>query len=258
MRDLDPDTTKKRHPAFDRASPWIFGLLLVLIWQIAVPLANVSELTLPTPWRIVSRIWIDYRILARDASVTFLEVLLGFAVAIVIAIPLALAIFYSSLMERTFYPLLIALQTVPKVALAPLLVLWLGFGFAPKIVIGSLTAFFPIVIGTVVGLEMLEDEMVRLMKSMGASEWQTFIKLRLPAALPNIFGGLKIGIGLAVIGSIIGEYVASENGLGYRQLTANAQFDSTMNFAALVVISVMGVVMFYGIHAVERAVTRLS
>src|SRR5665213_898806 len=257
MRDLDPDLARKRHPAFGRASPWVFGLLLVLIWQVAVPLAHVSELTLPTPWQIVSRIRIDYRILARDASVTFLEVLLGFAVAIAVAVPLALAIFYSSIMERTFYPVLIALQTVPKVALAPLLVLWLGFGFAPKIVIGSLTAFFPIVIGIVVGLEMLEDEMVRLMKSMGASEWQTFFKLRLPAALPNIFGGFKIGIGLAVIGSIIGEYVASESGAGYRQLTANAQFDSTMSFAALVVISVMGVVMFYAIHALERTVTRL-
>jgi len=256
MRELDPELAGPRRPIFSRAAPWLFGAALVLVWEIAVPLVGIPELTLPTPGRIVGRIFQDYRILSSDSLITFIEVVAGFLVAIAVALPLALAIFYSRTIEKTFYPVLIALQTVPKVALAPLLVLWFGFGFAPKIVISSLTAFFPIVIATVVGLEMLEDDMVRLMRSMGASEWQTFLKMRLPAALPSIFGGLKVGIGLSVIGSIIGEYVASESGLGYRQLTANAQFDSSMNFAALVVISLMGVVLFYAIHLVELMVVR--
>ena len=246
-----------RGRVLDNLGAILLAAALIAAWQIIVPLAQIPELVLPTPWQIGKRIVIDYRILASDAAVTLFEVVAGFTTATLVAIPLALAIFYSRFVERTLYPLLIAFQTVPKVALAPLLVLWFGFGFTPKILIGFLTAFFPIVIATVVGLEALEEELVRLFKSMGASESQTFWKLRLPTALPNIFGGLKIGISLAVIGSIIGEYVSSEHGLGYRQLTANSQFDSSMNFAALVVISALGVITFYAVHFLERAVVRL-
>lgn len=241
----------------DNSGALLFALVLLVLWQVLVPLAGISELVLPTPYNIARRIVIDHRLLLHDAGYTLFEVVCGFGLAVLVGVPLALMIFYSRVIERILYPLLIAFQTVPKVALAPLLVLWFGFGFAPKILISFLTAFFPIVIATVVGLEQLEQDMVRLLKSMGASEWQTFWKLRLPTALPSLFGGLKIGIGLAVIGSIIGEYVASERGLGYRQLTANAQFDSAMNFAALVVISLLGVVTFYIIHFIERAFVRV-
>jgi len=247
----------KRNMALGNGGAILFALALLALWQVIVPLVGISELVLPTPYQIGRRLVVDHRILLHDSYYTLFEVLCGFGMAVGIGVPLALLIFYSKAIERVLYPLLIAFQTVPKVALAPLLVLWFGFGFMPKILISFLTAFFPIVIATVVGLEQLEEEMVRLLKSMGASERQTFWKLRLPTALPSVFGGLKVGIGLAVIGSIIGEYVASEQGLGYRQLTANAQFDSTMNFAALVMISILGVLTFYAIHFVERAFVRV-
>lgn len=255
--------TRKKGAAFKArrlfaasAAP-IFALLLLALWQTVAVVAHIPDLILPTPLEIARRIVSDYRLLLSDSAVTLSEIVTGFGAAAAIGIPLALMIFYSELVARILYPLLIAFQTVPKVALAPLLVLWFGFGFMPKILIAFLTAFFPIVISTVVGLEALETEMVKLLKSMGASEWQIFWKLRLPTALPNLFGGLKIGIGLAVIGSIIGEYVAAESGLGYRQITANAQFDSSLNFAALVAISLLGVLTFYIVHFAERLFTRV-
>jgi len=183
-----------------------------------VPLAGLSDFILPTPWEIVRRIVVDYRLIASNSLVTLLETLAGFAIAAVGGIALSLAIFYSRIFERAVYPLLVATQTVPKVALAPLLVLYLGYGFAPKCFLALLLAFFPIVISTVIGLQALDKAMVNLVRSMGANEWQTFYKIRLPAALPSIFGGLKVGISLAVIGAVIGEYVAAERGLGYLQL----------------------------------------
>jgi NitT/TauT family transport system permease protein len=140
----------------------------------------------------------------------------------------------------------------PKVALAPLLVLYLGYGFAPKCFLASLLAYFPIVIATVVGLQGLDKAIVDLVRSMGSSEWKIFFKIRLPAALPSIFGGLKVGISLAVIGAVIGEYVAAEGGLGYLQLQASAQFDTTLSFTSLVVISVLGVVTFWAVELFER------
>ena len=145
----------------------------------------------------------------------------------------ALAIFYSRLFERAVYPILVALQTIPKVALAPLLVIYLGYDFAPKCFLAFLLAYFPVVIATVVGLQALDKGMVNLVRSMGASESQIFFKIRLPAALPNIFGGFKVAISLAVIGAVIGEYVAAERGLGYLQLQATSQFDTTLSFAAV-------------------------
>jgi NitT/TauT family transport system permease protein len=248
---------RKARGLFESSAAPLFALLLIFVWQAVVVYARIPELILPTPLEILRRMIAEYRLLLGDSLVTLSEVVIGFGAAVVVGVPLALMIFYSRIVAKVLYPLLIAFQTVPKVALAPLLVLWFGFGFMPKILIGFLTAFFPIVISTVVGLQALEEEMVKLMKSMGASEWQTFWKLRLPTALPNLFGGLKIGVGLAVIGSIIGEYVAAESGLGYRQITANAQFDSSLNFAALVAISLLGVVVFYVVDFAERLFVRL-
>jgi NitT/TauT family transport system permease protein len=257
MSNREGDVLHKARTVLEKGAPLLFALVLVMLWQVVVILTHVPELILPTPLEIARRIVGDYQLLLSDSAVTLSEVAAGFGAAALIGIPLALTIFYSKIVARILYPLLIAFQTVPKVALAPLLVLWFGFGFTPKIMIGFLTAFFPIVISTVVGLEALEEDMVNLLRSMGASEWQTFWKLRMPTALPNLFGGLKIGIGLAVIGSIIGEYVAAESGLGYRQITANAQFDSSLNFAALVAISALGVVTFYVIRLVEHFFIRV-
>jgi NitT/TauT family transport system permease protein len=233
------------------------ALILLAAWQIGSPLLGLSDFVLPTPWQILKRIVVDYRLLASHTATTLIETVAGFLIAAVAGVATAFAIFYSRIFERAVYPLLVALQTVPKVALAPLLVLYLGYDFAPKCFLAFMLAYFPIVIATVVGLQALEKGMVDLVRSMGANEWQTFFKIRLPAAMPSIFGGLKVGISLAVIGAVIGEYVAAERGLGYLQLQASSQFDTTLSFAALVIISFIGVVTFWAIEVVEkRAVFR--
>jgi NitT/TauT family transport system permease protein len=156
--------------------------------------------------------------------------------------------------ERAVYPLLIAVQTIPKVALAPLVVLYLGYGWGPKLFLAFLISFFPIVVATVVGLKGLERGYANLVKSMGASEAQIFLKVRLPAALPSIFGSFKVAVSLAVIGAVIGEYVAAERGLGYLQLQANANFDVTLNFAAVLVIALLGVSLYSLILFAERKI----
>lgn len=246
---------KSRAPWLERYSALILAVVLLGAWQILVPWSGLSEFVLPTPLAIATRIVNELPLLASHAYVTLFEVVAGFAMGVLVGIPLALAIFYSRAFERAIYPILVALQTVPKVALAPLLVLYLGYGWAPKITLAFLISFFPIVISTVVGLQSLDKNLVNLVRSMGASEWQTFFKVRLPAALPNIFGGFKVAVSLAVIGAVIGEYVAAERGLGYLQLQANSLFDTTLNFATVVTISGLGVMLYFIIDTIEARVT---
>lgn len=239
----------------DRYSALLVAVVLIGAWQILVPLSGLSEFVLPTPLAIAKRIVNDLPLLSAHTYVTLLEVIFGFTLGALIGIPLALSIFYSRAFERAIYPILVGLQTVPKVSLAPILVLYLGYGWAPKIVLAFMISFFPIVISTVVGLQSLDKNLVNLVRSMGANEWQTFFKLRLPAALPNIFAGFKVAISLAVIGAVIGEYVAAERGLGYLQLQANSQFDTTLNFATVVTISALGVMLYFVIDIIETRVS---
>jgi NitT/TauT family transport system permease protein len=229
-------------------------MALLLFWQAIVPLAGLSPFVLPTPWDIGRRLVADSGLLIEHAWYTMFEVVAGFAMAVIIGIPLALAIFYWKPFERAIYPVLVGLQTIPKIALAPLLVLYLGYGWGPKISLAFLISFFPIVISTVVGLQSLEKGLVNLVRSMGANGWQTFVKVRLPAALPSVFGGFKVAISLAVIGAIIGEYVAAERGLGYLQLQSNARFDTELNYATVVAISALGVVLYFVLSFVEGRV----
>ncbi len=237
-------------------APFVISAAILLLWEIVVPWAKIPKLILPTPSEILATMYAKHGLLLSDTAVTMIEVLYGFVLAIIVGVPLALGIFYSPIFGKSIYPILVALQTVPKVALAPILVLWFGFGLVPKIAVSFLISVFPIVIATVVGLTTLERDMIYLVRSMGANEFQTFVKIRLPAALPSIFGGLKVAIGLSVVGAVIGEYIAAEGGLGYRQLTANIQFDSALNFGALIAIAICGMATFAAVEAVERVFVR--
>lgn len=247
---------KRLRSVAETLAPFVISALILLLWEVVVPLARIPKLILPTPSEILATMYVKHSLLLSDAVMTMIEVVYGFVLAMVVGIPLALGIFYSPLFGKSVYPILVALQTVPKVALAPILVLWFGFGLLPKIAVSFLISVFPIVIATVVGLTALERDMVYLVRSMGANEFQTFVKIRLPAALPSIFGGLKVAIGLSVVGAVIGEYIAAEGGLGYRQLTANIQFDSALNFAALIAIAICGMATFAAVEAVERLFVR--
>jgi NitT/TauT family transport system permease protein len=230
------------------------ALTLIALWQIAVPVFNVSEFVLPTPFDILKRTVIDYRLLLAHGWITAVEVVAGFLSAAVVGILTALAVFYVRAVERAVFPLLVAMQTIPKVALAPLVVLYLGYGWGPKLFLSFLISFFPVVVATAVGLKSLDRGYANMVKSMGAGEAQIFLKVRLPAALPGIFGSFKVALSLAVIGAILGEYVAAERGLGYLQLQANANFDVTLNFAAVFVIALLGVSLYSVVLFAERAI----
>ncbi len=227
-------------------------VLIILAWEGAVHYFKVAPFVLPAPSVILGKIVSSYQLLFTNALVTLQEVLLGFGMSVVIGIPLAILIVYSRIFERVAFPLMVSLQTIPKVALAPILVMWLGYGIMPKVMVAFLISFFPIVISAVIGMRSAEKEMIYLVRSMGAGELTTFIKIRLPKALPNTFGGLKIGIGQAVVGATVGEFIAAEKGLGYLQLIAQVRIDTPLLFAAVVVLSLMGVLLFQVVALVER------
>jgi len=225
---------------------------LVIFWQAIVTLRNIPEYILPAPSQIADEIGSYWHRLLPNALVTLSEIALGYTLAVVIAVPLAVSIVYSLLIQRAIYPLIVLSQTVPKVAVAPLLLTWFGYGMTPKIVIVIMMSFFPIVINSVMGLRATTPEMLYLAKSMGANGWQIFWKFRLPKALPSIFAGLRLATVLSVIGAIIAEFIGADSGLGYLILIAGANFDIARQFAAIIIITVIGMAFFGLISKLER------
>jgi NitT/TauT family transport system permease protein len=159
---------------------------------------------------------------------------------------------YSRLVESFVYPLLVFSQSVPKVAIAPLFVVWFGFGVIPKVIAAFLLGFFPVIVATVQGFKSIESDVIDLARSMGAGPLKVFIKFRLPQAMPAIFSGLKVSVTLAVVGAVVGEFVGSNSGLGYVLQKANGTFDLPLMFAALVILSMIGVLLFLVLELIER------
>jgi NitT/TauT family transport system permease protein len=180
------------------------------------------------------------------------SVLSGFAAAVLVGVPLAFAVVLSRSVERVTMPFLVMSQTIPKVAIAPILVVWLGFGILPKIAIVFLIAFFPIVVSTVVGLKSVESDMIDLVRSMGARTLKIMLRVRGPTALPQMFAGFKIAICLSVVGAIVGEFVGSDKGLGYLLLTATGTLDGTLVWSALFILIAIGIVLFAMVSKLER------
>ncbi len=227
-------------------------VVIFALWELACRLLSVPDYILPSPSVIAAKIVVSWQLLLENAIVTAKEIVLGFGLSVALAIPLAIAVVYSRLFERVAFPFMVSLQTIPKVALAPILVMWLGYGILPKVMVAFLISFFPIVISAVVGMRSTDKEMIYLVQSMGANELTTFIKIRLPKALPSIFGGLKVGMGQAVVGATVGEFIAAEQGLGYLQLISQVRLDTPLLFAAVVVLSMLGVLLFNVVAWVEQ------
>jgi len=238
------------------AIPAAVMLGLLMVWEFGANFLKISEFLLPRPTIVAEELVSSWTLLTRHAGITLVEIVGGFVLAVGIGIPLAVAITYSRIVEAVIHPLLVAAQTIPKVALAPILVVWLGFGLAPKLLVAFLIAFFPVVISTIVGLRSTQPEMLHLVRSMGASAWQKFWMIRFPAALPSIFGGLKVAMTLAVVGALVGEFVGASSGLGYLIQIARGNLDSPLLFASITLISVIGVVLFLGVDLLERRVLR--
>ncbi|MCG6205252.1 ABC transporter permease [Rhodopseudomonas sp. HC1] len=232
----------------------IIVVLAVLgaIWELSVHLFGIRAFLLPAPSIVIADIVSHPGFFGRQSLYTLYVTTAGFLIALVGGVLAAIAIVSSSFIDRTFYTLLVATNSIPKVALAPLFVIWLGTGGAPKIAIAAIIAIFPIVINTTVGLRAIDSDMIDLARSARASRLDIMMKVRFPNALPSLFAGAKIGVSFALIGAIVGEFVAGEQGLGYVILTSQATFNSTRAFAAIVVLGVLGTIMFFAIEWIER------
>ena len=231
----------------------VVGLIgAIALWWLAVRAFDIEPFLLPTPGAVLGRFLEQPGFLLEQTGVSFVETITGFGLAIVVGVPIALLIVRSVILERLVYPLLLAVNAIPKIAIAPLLVVWWGFGIGPKILMVLLVCFFPIVISTAQGMKSTPAELVELLRSLKASRRQEFFKLRLTYALPQVFTGLKVAISLAVIGSVISEFSGATAGLGFVITTSGASADTALAFAAIGLLSLMSIVLFYGLVLLEH------
>jgi len=230
----------------------ILGLLVS--WQLAVDLWQVKEYIPPSPWSALRSLARPNYQWTANFLATFYAVIGAFALSAVLGIALAVAIVWNDLLMRAIMPVLVLFNTLPKIALAPLFVIWLGYGIWPNIVIGTTIGFFPMVVNTAVGLATAEPEMLDLVRTLRASRWQVFMKIRFPNAVPYIFTGLKLNATMAVTGAIVGEFVASERGLGSLIITGGVTLETPSIFASLILISVLGLLLYGLVVAVEQLV----
>ncbi len=218
------------------------------IWQILVMIFRIKEYIVPSPISIFANLFLPELSLKyhwlKHIQTTVTEILIGFSTTALIAILIASIMNWSRLLNTIITPLIAFLNTLPKIALAPLLLVWFGYGVLPNAMIAVLVSFFPIVINTTTGLNDVEQDLLDLVRYLHASKWQVFIKIRIPNALPYIFAGLKISTTLCVVGAIVGEFVASERGLGYLIKDSQAAIDTPPMFASLILISTFGLCLF--------------
>jgi NitT/TauT family transport system permease protein len=229
----------------------LFAVLLV-IWQLAPPLLKIREYLLPGPASVV-RAALNFSIpWHMHLTVTTLEILGGFVLAGAAGVALGVAIAWSPTIARALVPFLVFVNTLPKVAVAPLFLLWLGYGIVPNVLIAALIGFFPVVINTAVGLTQVDDELLDLGRAFGAPTWKVFLKIRLPNALPYVLSALKITATAAVVGAIVGEFVASQAGLGMVIVNAQTNLNTAVAFAALGWISIIGLALYGAVSLAAR------
>ncbi len=228
----------------------------VLVWWAIVVAFDMPNYILPSPTDVVVAIYNGGSTLWEHSLVSLVETIVGFAIAAVVGIVIAVVIASSVLLEKALYPVLVMSQAVPKVAVAPIFLAWFGLGSTPRVVIAALLAIFPVVINTVVGLVHIEKGLVDFGRSTGANSLRIFWTVRLPAALPDVFAGLKLGITLALVGAVVGEFIGGNTGLGYIVTIAQGQLNTSRAFAGIILLSVMGVALFYVIEGIERILIR--
>jgi len=224
----------------------------IIAWEIAIVVFDVKEFLVPAPSKVFRALVASNINWPYHFWVTTYETLAGFAVAAVFGITVAYLIVNYRKLNQILYPYILLAQVVPKVAVAPLFFIWFGFGELPKVLVAFLVAFFPIIIDTVVGLNAADPDMLDFMRTLGASRYKTFVRVKLPAALPHIFGGFKVAITLAVIGAVIGEFVGAESGLGYMIIRAQSHFKTDQVFASLFLLGVLGMALFLAFVLLER------
>lgn len=232
--------------------PLVLVLALLAGWWAVTEAELVAPYILPSPADTWAATQQNAAYLAANTWVTTWETVIGFIIAAVVGVFVAVMMIYSTSFEKTVYPLILFAQVIPKIAIAPLFIVWLGFGPSPKILVAVLMAFFPIVISGLAGLRSVDPEILELTSTMGASRFKTFMKVRFPASLPQLMSGLKVAATLAVTGAVVGEFVGANEGLGYVILQANGSLDTAMLFAALIIMSILGIVLFAIIEIAEK------
>ena len=234
--------------------PLIGFAVIVAVWQAYAQAFDVSKIVLPSPADILRASWQHYDLLLQETWPTFVESVCGFALALALGIPMAVCVANSRMLNLSLYPILIATQSIPKVAIAPIILVWIGLGMQSKLAIAFLVAFFPIVVDSATGLKETPPGLIELGRSLRATRWQMFAKIQFPAALPFIFSGAKVAVTLAVIGAVIGEFIGSVNGLGNLLLSANSQLNGPLAWAALIWLSVLGILLFIAVALAQRLI----
>lgn len=250
----------RRASAWKVHGAWVTPLLSLLcclaVWEAAVRLVDVPVYLIPAPTLIGKKLVAAYSLFLQESLHSVVAIIIGFALAVVVGIPAATLMIYSEWFRRSIYPILLTAQVLPKVALAPLFIVWFGFGLLPKVLMTFLISFFPIVIDTLTGLNSVRPESLMLVRSMGGSRWQAFWKIRLPSALPSIFGGFKVAITFAVVGTIVAEFVGSDHGLGYILVLARGNLDTVTVFAAILWLIAIGFLFYFAVEMAERICIR--
>jgi NitT/TauT family transport system permease protein len=232
--------------------PFLLLVMIVVGWDLAIRIFNIPAYQIPAPGDVVKVLYTDWPELLAQSGPTTYATLLGFLASAVFGIPIAMLIAGSRTVESYVYPLLVFSQSIPKVAIAPLFVVWFGFGIVPKIIAAFLLGFFPVVVSAVQGFKSVDPDMVDLARAMKGSRFRVFCAVNLPHALPAIFSGLKVSVTLAVVGAVVGEFVGSNSGIGYVLQRSIGTFDLPTMFAALVILALLGVILFWLVDRIER------
>ena len=238
-----------------RAQRWVLGLASLIVflalWEVLVRVLQVRPITLPPPSAVIAELWAESAFYLDHAAFTLMTTLGGFVLAAVIGVALATLLVSSQRFEHAVYPLIVGLNSIPKVAIAPIFVIWMGTGSQPKVAIAFLVAVFAVIVDSMHGLRSVSTDVMDLGRVLKGSPLQFFFKVRLPGALPSIWAGFKVAFSLSLVGAIVGEFVASQKGLGYVILSAQGTFDTTRVFASVIVLAIMGLGL-YGLLAVAE------
>jgi NitT/TauT family transport system permease protein len=238
------------------AIPTLAVVLFFLIWEGIVLIFHIPKFVLPTPSVVIRALWQWGRIIAWHSGQTLYTTIVGFSIAVIVGLVLGWAVGFSTMLYKALYPLLIAFNSIPKVAIVPILVIWFGIGTIPAVLTAFLISFFPILVNVATGLATLEPELRDVLLSLGATQFQIFRKVGLPRTLPYFFGSLKVAVTMAFVGSVISETVASNRGIGYLMIAASSRFDVPLVFAGLLAIALMGVGLYAIAAILEARLTR--
>jgi ABC-type nitrate/sulfonate/bicarbonate transport system permease component len=258
-----PDTDRERERHSPRRRPewsviigWLAPLVLLAVgivaWEVLVRLRDTPTWFIPKPTEVATEMIESRALLWRHTWTTLQEMLLGLVLAFVLGVLLAVMIASSRLVERSIYPAVVASQAIPIIALAPILLIWFGYGMTPKVIVVVLTCFFPIVVSMVDGLRAADADALALLRSMGASRWQVMRIVRVPAALPALFSGTRIAAAWSVIGALVGEWVGASSGLGYLMTRSASQFQTPRLYAAVIIAAALGITLFALVALAER------